>query len=103
MPHVFAIIETGGKQYRVTVGERLRVEKLPHEPGGTCTFDRVLLRVSGERTEVGTPYLKDPVAAKVISNGRHKKQIVFRYHPKTRYRKKKGHRQPYTEVEITRI
>lgn len=100
----FAVIETGGKQYKVSPGEKLRVEKLGAESGGNFTFDKVLLTSDGENVAVGTPYVSGAkVEAKVLRDGRDRKKIVFRYHSKTRYRKKKGHRQHYTEVEIVKI
>lgn len=100
----FAIIESGGKQYKVSAGEKLKVEKLLVKEGESFVFDKVLLQVDGDRVEVGTPYLSgEKVEAKILNQGRDKKKIVFRYHSKTRYRKKKGHRQPYTEVEISKI
>lgn len=100
----FVIIETGGKQYKVSVGQKLKVEKLKAEIGGSVVFDKVLLKVDGDNVQVGTPYLsREKVEAKVLNQGRDKKKIIFRYHSKTRYRKKKGHRQPYTEVEISKI
>jgi len=100
----FAVIETGGKQYRVTPGMKLKVEKLGAEEGSSFTFDKVLLRADGDSVEVGAPYLGDAkVEAKVLRDGREKKKIVFKYHSKTRYRKKKGHRQHYSEVEIVKI
>ncbi len=98
----FAVIETGGKQYRVSVGDKVKVEKLNAEPGADFLFDRVLLVADGEKVEVGNPYLKGAkVAGKIVRDGRARKEIVFKYHSKTRYRKKKGHRQHFTEVEIT--
>ncbi|MBI3589692.1 MAG: 50S ribosomal protein L21 [Candidatus Liptonbacteria bacterium] len=100
----FSVIETGGKQYKVSVGDKLKVERLKAETGGALIFDKVLLKADGDRVEVGTPYLSgEKVEAKVLNQGRDKKKIIFRYHSKTRYRKKKGHRQPYTELEITKI
>ncbi len=100
----FAIIETGGKQYRVAPGEVLTVEKLAETKNGTVVFDRVLLVADGEKVEVGAPYVKGAkVEAKVASEGRGERKIVFRYHSKTRYRKLKTHRQPFTKVEITNI
>lgn len=100
----FAVIETGGKQYKVSAGQRLKVEKLKAETGSSFVFDKVLLKAGGEKVEVGMPYLSgEKVEAKVLNQGRDKKKIVFRYHSKTRYRKKKGHRQPHTELEITRV
>lgn len=100
----FAIIETGGKQYRVSPGQKLKIEKLEGEPNAFVVFDMVLLTVDGEKIEVGFPYVSGAkVEGKIIKQDRHKKVIVFKYHSKTRQRKKKGHRQPFTEVEITRI
>lgn len=100
----FAIIETGGKQYRVESGAMLAVEKLPEAKGGTVKFDRVLLVADGENVEVGTPYVKGAaVEGKVVDAGRGERTIVFRYHSKTRYRKLKTHRQPFTKVEITKV
>jgi len=102
---MFAVIQTGGKQYKVVPGQKLKVEKLPKpEKEGAMTFAHVLVRADGEKVSLGTPYIKDAkVGAKVLSEGRGGKKLVFRYHSKTRYRKKKGHRQPFTEVEIIKI
>ena len=100
----FAVIETGGKQYKVAPGTKLKVEKLDVAGSANFVFDKVLLTARGERVEVGTPYVSGAnVEAKVLRHGRERKKIVFKYHSKTRYRKKKGHRQPFTEVEITKI
>lgn len=100
----FAVIETGGKQYRVSVGDKLKVEKLKTESGADFDFDKVLLRVDGDKIEIGTPHLAgEKVEAKVLTQGRGEKKIIFRYHSKTRYRKMKGHRQPFTELEIKKI
>lgn len=99
----FAVIETGGKQYKVKEGDTLKVEKIEGEKGKAVSFDKVLL-VGGEKIEVGTPYVKGAsVEATVSSVGRHEKKITFRYHSKTRYRKLKGSRQHYTEVAIAKI
>ncbi len=100
---MFAVIETGGKQYRVSLGTKIKVEKLASE-GESFVFDKVLLVSDGKEVKIGKPYLEgSKVEAKVVKQGRAKKIIVFRYHSKTRYRKKKGHRQPFTEVEVTKI
>lgn len=100
----FVVIETGGKQYRVSAGQKLKVEKLGVEAGKAVSFDKVLLTVRGDEVNVGAPYLKDEaVEAKAVREAKDKKKLVFRYHSKTRYRKKKGHRQMFTEVEITKI
>ncbi len=98
----FAIIETGGKQYKVTPGQKIRVEKIDGEVGKKFEFDKVLL-LAEKDVEVGTPYLKTGVEGRVLLHSRSDKKIVFRYHSKTRYRKFKTHRQPFTEVEIVKI
>ena len=101
---MFAVIKTGGKQYRVTPGRKLRVEKLDAPEGAAIHFKDVLLVADGEKIEIGTPLVgQAQIEAKVLQQGRDKKKIVFKYHRKTRYRKKKGHRQPFTEIEITKI
>ena len=100
----FAVIETGGKQYRVSAGQKLKVEKLDAEAGGSFMFDKVLLLANGDDVEVGVPYVNGAtVEANVVRQARDKKKIVFRYHSKTRYRKKKGHRQYFTEVEVVSV
>ena len=87
---MFAVIATGGKQYRVEKGSQIKVELLAHE-GEKVTFDKVLLRGKGSEVEVGTPYLPGAkVEGKFLGEKRDKKKIIFRYHSKTRYRKKKG-------------
>jgi len=97
----FSIIETGGKQYKVSQGQKLKVEKLETEAGDSFIFDKVLLVADGENVKIGTPYVEGAkVKAKVLNQGRDKKKIVFKYHSKTRYRKKKGHRQSFTEVQF---
>lgn len=100
----FAVIETGGKQYKVAVGQKVKVEKLNASEGGKFVFDKVLLRADGDKVEIGTSYVSGAkVEAKVLRQARDRKKIVFKYHSKTRYRKKKGHRQSFTEVEIAKI
>lgn len=100
----FAIVETGGKQYQVAAGQKLRIEKLEVEAGSVLLLDKVLLTVDGEDVKIGTPYLTDiKVEAKVLKQGKADKKIVFKYHSKTRYRKKKGHRQLFTEIEIVKV
>lgn len=99
----FAIIEAGGKQYKVEEGSKIRIEKHASQDGA-CTFDHVLLSADGKTVHVGQPYIEGAVVeGKVLKEGRDKKKIVFKYHSKNRFRKKHGHRQPYTEVEITAI
>ena len=98
----FAVIKTGGKQYRVAEGDVLTVEKLAGE--GAVAFDQVLLIVDGDKVSIGNPTVSGAsVQATVLENGKAKKKIVFRYKSKTRYKKKKGHRQAYTKVQITKI
>ncbi|MDP3727465.1 MAG: 50S ribosomal protein L21 [bacterium] len=101
---MFAVIQTGGKQYKVSPNQKLKIEKLTAPDGGTVHFSDVLLIADGEKVEIGTPTLKGvKVDAKVLKQGRDAKKIVFKYHAKARYRKKKGHRQHFTEIEITSI
>lgn len=99
-----AVIKTGGKQYIVKSGQKLKIEKLSKEIGDEVVFDEVLLIQKGEKTEVGTPFIKGAaVRAKVLSQGKGKKVVIVKYKPKVRYHKKTGHRQRFTEVEITEI
>ena len=100
----FAVIETGGKQYKVSVGDKLRFEKLPGEVGSEIVFDKVLLVADGDTVTVGAPYVSGAsVAGKLVNQARAKKVTILRYHSKTRYKKIKGHRQHYTEVTITKV
>jgi large subunit ribosomal protein L21 len=100
---MYAIIETGGKQIRVEEGQAIYVEKLNAEPGETVTFDKVLL-VGGDTVKVGSPVVEGAtVTGKVEKQGRQKKIIVFKYKAKKNYRRKQGHRQPYTKVVIEKI
>lgn len=100
----FAVIESGGKQYRISAGDKIKVEKLNAEAGASFSFDKVLLLADGDSVEVGTPHVSGAkVEGKVLRQARDRKKIVFRYHSKTRYRKKKGHRQHFTEVEIVKV
>ena len=101
---MYAIIKTGGKQYKVSEGDLVRVEKLPYEVGENVEFDQVLL-VSGEDdVKVGSPIIENAkVSATVEDQNKEKKIVVFKYKPKKKYRKKHGHRQPYTLVKINSI
>jgi len=100
---MYAIIETGGKQYKVEEGREIVVEKLDAGEGETVTLDKVLL-VKGDSLKVGNPYVEGAkVTGKVEKHGRAKKIIVFKYKPKKNYRKKQGHRQPFTRIRIEKI
>ena len=99
-----AIIVTGGKQYKVTEGDVLYIEKLEAEAGETITFDKVLAVLDGDNATIGTPAVAGAtVEATIVKNGKGKKIRIFKYTPKKGYRKRQGHRQPYTKVEITKI
>ncbi|MCI8520219.1 MAG: 50S ribosomal protein L21 [Clostridia bacterium] len=101
---MYAIIVTGGKQYKVSEGDTLFIEKLEAEEGSAVTFDQVLLAGEGESVKVGAPTVDGAtVEAKVLKNGKAKKIYVFKMKRKKNERKKKGHRQPFTKVEITKI
>ena len=101
---MYAIIETCGKQYKVSEGDVVFFEKLDDEEGKKVKFDKVILVSNEGKVEVGTPYIKGAkVEGKVIAHGKAKKIIVFKYKAKKNYRRKQGHRQPYTKVEITSI
>jgi large subunit ribosomal protein L21 len=101
---MYAVIETGGKQYRVQEGDAIKVEKLPYEVGDQVELDRVLL-VSGENgVTIGQPVVEGvKVTAKVEAEGRNRKVVVWKYRPKQRYRRRKGHRQSYTQLRIEKI
>ena len=101
---MYAVVMTGGKQYRVSAGDKIRVEKLNAEAGSTVSLDKVLV-VGGEgETMVGAPYVAGAcVEAEVVENGKADKVIIFKYKAKKDYRKKQGHRQPYTELKINGI
>lgn len=100
----FAVIKTGGKQYLVTPGQKLKIEKIDANEGDNFVFEEVLLAANDKKVEIGTPLVKEAkVEAKILKQARAKKIIIFKYHNKTRYRKKQGHRQPFTEVEINKI
>jgi len=100
---MLAIIRTGGKQYLVHPGDKLKIEKLEKPVGEEFSFSDVLLVENDGKTEVGTPLVKAEVKARVIDQDKAEKIIVFTYKPKKRESKKTGHRQPYTEVEILSI
>ena len=101
---MYAIIESCGKQYKVTEGDVVFFEKLDVEEGKKVTFDKVVLVSEDKKVEVGAPYVKGvKVEGKVVANGKGKKIIVYKYKAKKNYRRTQGHRQPYTKVEITKI
>lgn len=104
VPKIYAIVETGGKQYRITEGETVDVEDLKVAEGSTVEMEKVLLIADDDNIIVGKPAIEGAkVLATAQSNGRGKKVIVFKYKPKVRYRRKLGHRQSYTRLVIDRI
>jgi large subunit ribosomal protein L21 len=101
---MYAVVSTGGKQYRVSEGDVLRVEKIPGEVGDEVSFDRVLLVSDGEELNIGQPVVEEAaVKARIVEQGKAKKILVFKYKRRKRYRRKQGHRQPYTAVKIDSI
>lgn len=101
---MYAIIETGGKQYRVQEGDVIRVEKIEIADGEAVKFDKVLLVSDEEKLNVGKPYVDGAVVEAVVENqGKAKKIIIFKYKSKKDYRKKQGHRQPYTQIKVEKI
>jgi len=110
---MLAVIKTGGKQYLVSPGQKIKIEKIDKAAFAKATarkesqeivFDEVLLLQKGNKLEIGTPLVKGAkVKGKIVQQGKAKKVIVFKYKAKKRYKVKKGHRQPFTEVEITKI
>lgn len=101
---MYAVVNTGGKQYRVEKGETLRIEKIPGEVGSQVTFDKVLMVADGENVRLGQPLLeKAAVQASIVQQDKAKKIIVFKYKRRKRYRRKQGHRQPFTAIRIDGI
>ena len=101
---MYAVIQTGGKQYRVAVGDKLKIETLVAEPGDSVELDQVLMISDNDNVQVGTPLLEgQSVSAEVVDNGRGEKIKVFKMHRRQGYRRTQGHRQNYTEIEITAI
>jgi large subunit ribosomal protein L21 len=101
---MYAIVETGGKQYKVQEGDVLYVEKLPAPEGSTVRFDKVLFVNKDGEIKTGTPWVDGAsVSGTVVKHGKQKKIIVFKYKAKKNYRRKQGHRQPYTKVQIDKI
>ncbi|SHF06217.1 LSU ribosomal protein L21P [Desulfacinum infernum DSM 9756] len=101
---MYAIVESGGKQYKAEPGAVLKLEKLAGEPGDEILLDQVLLVADGEQVQVGRPVLEDKVVrARIVEQGRHKKVVIFKYKRRKDYQKKQGHRQDYTAVRIEGI
>ena len=100
---MYAVIETGGKQVKVEVGQEIYIEKLNVEAEETYTFDKVLM-IGGDKTKIGKPYVKNAtVTAKVVKNGKGPKIVIYKYEPKKPYHRKNGHRQPNTKIHIDEI
>jgi large subunit ribosomal protein L21 len=100
---MYAVIKTGGKQYKVATGDKLRVEKLPGNVGDAVTFEQVLL-VGGEALKLGKPLVTGAkVEAKIVGQGLGRKLVVFKFRRRKNYRRKNGHRQPFTALEITNV
>ncbi|MDO8933840.1 MAG: 50S ribosomal protein L21 [Rhodocyclaceae bacterium] len=101
---MYAVIKTGGKQYRVVAGEKIKVEQIPAEVGAEITLDQVLMVGEGESVKVGAPVVAGAkVTAKVIAQGRHPKVSIFKMRRRKHYQKHQGHRQNYTEIQIGEI
>jgi large subunit ribosomal protein L21 len=101
---MYAIVDSGGKQYKAQEGEILRVEKLAGEVGDSVSFDRILMFSDGENVNIGTPLLEDvAVSGHIVEQGKAKKIIVFKYKRRKRYRRKRGHRQQFTAVKVDSI
>ncbi len=101
---MYAVIKTGGKQYRVTNGDEVKFEKLDGKVGDSITFERVLLTSDGEKVNVGKPYLKSSkVIGRITQQGKNKKIVVFKYKRRKGYRRKQGHRQDFTLVRVENI
>lgn len=101
---MYAVIKTGGKQYRVSAGEKIKVEQIPADVGTEISLDQVLMVGEGETVKVGTPLVTGAsVTAKVIAHGRHAKIKIFKMRRRKHYQKHQGHRQNYTELEISGI
>ncbi|MGB5424312.1 MAG: 50S ribosomal protein L21 [Desulfobacterales bacterium] len=101
---MYAVVATGGKQYKVREGEVLRVEKIPGEIGTPVSFDKVLMTSDGASVNIGQPFLENiAVSGHITEQAKAKKILVFKYKRRKRYRRKNGHRQPYTAVKIDSI
>lgn len=101
---MYAVIKTGGKQYRIQIGEKLKIEQLPVESGSELVIDQVLMIADGDKVAVGTPLVSGAkVSATVLGQGRHDKIRIFKMRRRKHYQKHQGHRQNYTEIQITGI
>jgi large subunit ribosomal protein L21 len=101
---MYAVVATGGKQYKIKEGETLRIEKVDGNVGEAFTFDQVLMVADGEKLAVGQPMVQGAsVSAHIVEQGKSKKILVFKYKRRKRYRRKQGHRQPFTAVRIDNI
>ncbi|MEA3436229.1 MAG: 50S ribosomal protein L21 [Thermodesulfobacteriota bacterium] len=101
---MYAIVDSGGKQYKVKEGEVLKVEKLAGKVGDSVSFDRILMFSDGDNVNIGTPLLEDAaVSGHIVEQGKAKKIIVFKYKRRKRYRRKRGHRQQFTAVKVDSI
>jgi large subunit ribosomal protein L21 len=101
---MYAVVSAGGKQYKVQKGETLRIEKIPGEVGSKVVFDQVLMLADGENIRVGQPVIaKAAVQASIVEQNKAKKILIFKYKRRKRYRRKQGHRQPYTAIRIDGI
>ena len=101
---MYAIIKTGGKQYKVSEGDEVIIEKLEVEEGGSVTFEEVLTVVDGDNVKIGQPLVKGAkVTGSVVKNGKGPKIRIFKYKHKTNYHRRQGHRQPFTKVKIEKI
>ena len=101
---MYAIVDSGGKQYKVKEGEVLKVEKLAGDVGDSVSFDRILMFSDGDNVNIGTPLLEDvAVSGHIVEQGKAKKIIVFKYKRRKRYRRKRGHRQQFTAVKVDSI
>lgn len=101
---MYAVIKTGGKQYQVAVGDKLKIEQIPADIGGTITLSEVLMVADGENVVIGTPVIAGAtVTASVVNEGRHKKVRIFKMRRRKHYQKHQGHRQNYTEIQIDAI
>ncbi|MGB9743370.1 MAG: 50S ribosomal protein L21 [Minisyncoccales bacterium] len=101
---MLAVIKTGSKQYLVTPGQKIKIEKIEGKEGENITFNEVLLLEKNKKVSIGAPLVEGAkVSGRIVRQGKAKKVIIFKYKPKKRYKVKRGHRQPFTEVEIVEI